>query len=324
MDHALRGPEVDDGADAVRRRHRSRDGPVTGVVTGVRRHGLDVDRGLVREATSPRVVDDHDAAARVRRSEQLGLGTEVLLHAAVEVEVVPLQVREARDVEHEPVDPPECKGMGRDLHRHGRHPELARPRERRVQRGRLHRGPHAPGGPVAEAGLDGAEQSGRSMRRTEGGIDEVGRGGLAVRPGDPDGDQTRPRRVVHRCRDRPREGTRIGRHENGQTGASPRTRRDLGDAGRVREHRDSAGRDGVVDERRPVHALPGHGDEEIARLHVTAVHRRAPDLDGRPPRDRVIRAVLRRRKSDLEKVERRDYIRQPVRRGGRRTQPYLR
>ena len=75
-----------------------------GVVVSQRGHRRHRDRRLLGEATAPLIVDAHDAVARVLRSKQQGLRLEVVLHVAVVVEVVVLQVCESRNVKDDSVD----------------------------------------------------------------------------------------------------------------------------------------------------------------------------------------------------------------------------
>src|SRR5699024_10292329 len=65
------------------------------------------------------------------------LGPVVVLHVAVEVEVVLAEVREAGDVDHDTVGPVQHQGMGGDLHRGGMHAVLDHAGQDAVQLGSL-------------------------------------------------------------------------------------------------------------------------------------------------------------------------------------------
>ena len=78
--------------------------PVGGFI-GQCGHGGHRHRGLLGEAAPPLIVDTHDAAAGMLGGEQESLRLEVVLHVAVIVEVVVLQVRKCCDIEDNPVDP---------------------------------------------------------------------------------------------------------------------------------------------------------------------------------------------------------------------------
>src|SRR5450759_2615617 len=99
----------------------------------MRRDGLDGNRRLRDQTSTPRVVDHDDATPRLTRCEQPSLVVEVALHVAMEVEVVALEVGEADDIELETVHPTERERMRRDLHRAGRRPALVRHSKDRLQ-----------------------------------------------------------------------------------------------------------------------------------------------------------------------------------------------
>ena len=75
-----------------------------GVFVGQCGHGGHRHRGLLGEATPPLVVNTHDAMTRMLGGEQQSLRLEVVLHVAVIVEVVVLQVRKCCDIEDNSVD----------------------------------------------------------------------------------------------------------------------------------------------------------------------------------------------------------------------------
>ena len=147
---------------------------------------------LDEEALPVGVVDvDHGGARREsrpgpRRDEQTPLGLEVVLHTAVEVEVVLGQVGERRDVEVDPRRAAEGQRMRGDLHHACPITRVEHPPERPLQVDRLRRRPLDLLGPSSDDLLDRPEQSTAEPRRFEDRADEEGGGGLAVGTGDPD------------------------------------------------------------------------------------------------------------------------------------------
>src|SRR5699024_6348466 len=92
-----------------------------GGVGGVGGHG---DLGLAGQASAPVPVDAHHGPAGVLGGQQQPFGPVVLLHVAVEVEMVLAEVGEAGDVDDDLVGPMQHQGMGGDLHGGGLHAVL--------------------------------------------------------------------------------------------------------------------------------------------------------------------------------------------------------
>ena len=231
-----------------------------------RRDALDRDRRLLGEALTPHVVDDHDAATRLLGREQPRLGAEVPLHVAVEVEVVALQVREADDVEPRAEHAPQGERVRRDLGRQRRRTPLEREREQRLEHGRLDGRARALDRVVADPQLDGAEHGRALVHGPQRRVDEVRRGGLAVRAGDADGHE-----ALARVAQRPR-----GHGAGQQAGVVGEEHRRAGGHERgalvVGEHGHGPARDRVGREPCAVDLQARHRDEEVARRHVAARH----------------------------------------------------
>ena len=145
---------------------------VASVVTGM--------PAVAASRRAPVVVDRHDGAAGPPGGEEPGLGLEVLVHAAVQVEVVLGEVGEAGDVEHHPVHAVERDGVRGDLHGGGVEAAFAHQGQQGVDVGGLRGGEEAGDGLPAGQDLDGADQSCLLPEGLQQGVDEVGGGGLAV------------------------------------------------------------------------------------------------------------------------------------------------
>ncbi len=90
--------------------------PVCGGACPSRAEGGDRDPGGAGKAAAPLVVDRHYGLAGARRREELGLGGEVVIHGAVQVQVVLGQVGETGDVEQHAVHALVGDGVGGNLH----------------------------------------------------------------------------------------------------------------------------------------------------------------------------------------------------------------
>ena len=135
------------------------------------------------------VVDAHHGAAGAQRRtgiEQHRLGLEVVGHGGVKVQVVAGQVGESAHREVGAVDAAQRQRVAGDLHHHGVHPTFGHHREHRLQRGCLGRGERAGDVLAVDADADGADQAGRASPGAQAGLDQIGGGGLAGRPGDAD------------------------------------------------------------------------------------------------------------------------------------------
>ena len=137
----------------------------------------DRDRRGVGELAAVDVVDVDDPHGRSARREEAGLGGEVALDGAVEVEVVAAEVGEHGHGEAGAVDPVEGEGVGRDLHGDGPAALADHLGQPGLQLGRLGGG-ERPG--------QRAHDPGRPAGVLEDGGQQVAGGGLAVRPRDAD------------------------------------------------------------------------------------------------------------------------------------------
>ena len=132
--------------------------------------------------------------------EQPGLRSEVLLDGPVQVEMITSQIGEHRGVEPRAGDPPQCKGVRRDLH-HDRVDALVTHRgEPFLQLGGLGGGADPTQCPDHTDVVTGRPQRGR---------DQVRGRRLAVRAGDPDRRQRTARLIVERGRDMPEHRPRV-------------------------------------------------------------------------------------------------------------------
>ena len=233
---------------------------------------------LVRQAPAVRIADVHRRRRRSDTGEQPPLRLEVLLHVAVEVEVVLAQVRERERVEADTVEAAIVRAVGRGLEDDGLVPGVDHLPEQPLQvdrlRGRVRRGPPD----AADDPLDGSDHRGRPPVRLEDRAEQMGGRRLAVRPGDPG------------------HGQPLGRDAEEHVGGDRHRRtRGLDDELRHRDvdralddERDGTGRDGVRRQVVPVGTGPGHAEEERVVAHAAGVVREVEDLDGPSP-DHVTR-----------------------------------
>ncbi len=267
-------PEVHRAGRSRQREHRPvpvPDDPVR-PRSEVRPQRDDGDLRLPREADAPLVVHADDAALRVLGREERRFGAEVVRHRLVEVEMVLGQVGEQRDVEDGAVDAVLGEGVAGDLHHHVDGARLAHDREQGVQVGRLGRGAHRRDTGVAHPGLDGSEQPGRLAQRAQGGLHEVCRGGLAVRPGDPDEGEL-PRGVtVDQVGDVAEHRSRVvdQKHRDAEVAGQVV-------AGPVGQHGDGAGADRLRRERAAVHHETGQRGIQVTGVDGARVEAHAAD-----------------------------------------------
>ncbi len=207
--------------------------------------------------TSPR-------RARAGR-EQRCLGFEVRLNIGVEVEVVPPQVREHGDVEHDSVDATQDERVTGDLHQAHAHRLLTHDREERLQVGRLRR---------CERGLDVDPADTRANRaddpRGDGlvlqsALGQPGGGGLALGSRHSHHAQRLGRLVVHPCAQPSENGPRIFDDDRWFRKAR---RTESFRPRRVREDRDRPSRDRRGGKVSTMGTRAGQGDIEVTDSHA--------------------------------------------------------
>ena len=142
------------------------------------------DLALVGEAAPPHAIDADHGATRAGCGEEVRLGGEVVLHGAVEVEMVLAELGEDRDVVDDPVDAAEHERVAGDLHGHGGDTLLAHQREQGMQVGCLGGGAVVGHIAVADAHPGGADDPGRVTSGAQPGLEQVHRRRLAIRAGD--------------------------------------------------------------------------------------------------------------------------------------------
>ena len=177
--------------------------------------------------------------------------------------MVEAEVGEPADREPHPAHAPQGQRVAGDLHGDRVDAAFQGGGERRVQVGRLRRGPGAVHDEVAEAGLDGADQSGGTPGCAQPGLDQVRGRRLAGGTRDAEHGQPAGRVAVHPGGGRAEHGAGIGHHERGQPGG----RRSPG-ARRVGEHRDGARVPGGGHELGAVPAGPRQGRVQVAGAHL--------------------------------------------------------
>ena len=208
------------------------------------------------------------------RRQELGeeppLGDGVLLHRAVEVEVVLGEVREHGHVEGDAVHAVERERVGGHLHRHPAHAGRHHLREQPLQLDRLGRGLTRVASPAADDVLDGADDARLEAAGPEERLAEVRRGGLAVRARDADdGQGSRGMAVVGVGQ--PRQGPPGVRDQDPSDGLSRQGVR------RLRHDRMGAALDRLGDEAVAVGAKPSDRDEAAAGGDPARVVREAAD-----------------------------------------------
>ncbi len=182
------------------------------------------------------------------------------------------QVEERAHGEPDAVHPAEPQGVAGDLRRDGACPRGSHPGEQGLELGCLGGGEPAGQGAAVHAAAGGADETGDVPAALEGGLDEVGGGGLAGGAGDADDVEVGGRVSGHRRGHRAENRARGGVDEDGQ---APGDGGHQLDALGVGEHRGCARLDGGGPERGAVDAGSGQGGEEDARAAVLGP-------DGRP------------------------------------------
>ena len=142
----------------------------------------------------------------------------------------------------------------------------------------LGRGAHAAQSFVADARLDGADEPGALTECGERRVHEVGRGRLAVGPGDAEHAQREVVGAEDPGRDRPEHGPRLLDHEQGQVDRGvPHPARPDG----IREHGERSGCRGGRDEVGAVGSRAREGCVEVPRQHGARVEGDTRDADVR-------------------------------------------
>ena len=231
-----------------------------------RQHQPRLDRGRGRGAhrRAGRIIDVHhrDPVGREMPTEQQLLGLGVLVHRAVDVEVVLRQVRERRDRELEAGQAVHRQRRRRHLHHRVGHAVGDHLRERRVQHVRCRRGVRRVVALAVPAVVDRADHARVVAGRAQDRLDEIGRGGLAVGTGDADQRQP-PRRMIGQRGDREAErASTIGDDQLRHREAVDR---------RLDRHRRRAALDRRRHEGVAVAATAAHRDEQRARRHRARV-----------------------------------------------------
>ena len=231
----------------------------------VRERRLPQSAQLVGEAPPVRVgdVDGRGWAASLgsRLDEQPSLGVEVLVHRAVEVEVILAQVREDERAEANVVQPMLRGRVRRRLHR-----AAAVTRVEHVPEGALEvdglrgRVPHRP--PLAsDPALDGAEQARPVSGRGEHRVEQEGGRGLPVRARD---------RSDGECRRRPaEEGVGGGCHRCSRIPDDELRRREI--EATLDDQRDGAPGERFGGMVVAVRRAPANAEVERSRRYLTAV-----------------------------------------------------
>ena len=127
------------------------------------------------------MVDDGKPRSMGRFAvEEHLLGGEIAIHVAVEIQVVPGQVREHCGFELYAVNPAQTQRMRGGLHRHVRAAGLLQFGEQLEQIERLGRGVDGRQATPRQPVLDGTDQRGRQPRGEEDGVDQVCGCGFSV------------------------------------------------------------------------------------------------------------------------------------------------
>lgn len=165
--------------------------------------------------------------------------------------------------------------MAGDLHGDGLDAAFAHDGEQRLQVGGFGGGALGLDALVADAHLDGADETG-AAHGLQAALDEVGGGGLAGGAGDADLEQVAAGPAVDRRRQFAHPSARVVDHEDRQAG-----RGGAFGAGRVGEHGGGAEAGGLGDEVGAVGAGPGQGGVQVAGAHGAGVMGDPRDSGGR-------------------------------------------
>ena len=216
--------------------------------------------GVRRQPGRPGVVGVDNACLTVLKQQRLGAA--VVLHGAVEIQMVLGEVCKHARLIVDAVHPVQGQGVGGDLHHHmgaARIPHLG---EEPLELKGLRRGALRGEGLLADHVLIGADQTHLGPRRLlQNGFQQVGGGGLAVGAGDPD--------HGHALGGVSKE---VGPHRR-QSPAGIR-HLDIGDIPLRRllaQHRRRAGLHGLSDEIVSVRRKAGHGHKQSAGSHRPGV-----------------------------------------------------
>ena len=240
-------------------------GPVVATVDGA--------GGARGQPDTPLVVDADDGVLGPS-VEEGGLGREVVLHVAVEVQVVLGEVGEGADREPRARHPAQGERVARHLHRHVGDAGLTHHREERLQVGRLRRGERAGQPGAVDADADGAEQPRGAPGRVQPGLDQVRDRRLAAGAGDPEDREVGGRVAVDESGDGAEHVARVGVDEHRDVAQ----RRAGGPVG-IGEHGGRASREGIGGEIGAVGARAGQGGEQVAGTDLGGPERDPRDQD---------------------------------------------
>ncbi len=270
------------GAQAPKPGSRGVEGGVEGTKVGplrsTRREGHETGHGslpeLGRQPGAVGIVHVHGGGPG-RREEQPSLGLEVLLHVAVEVEVILGQVGEHGDRESDPGRPVERQRVRADLHRAGPVARLEHAPKGRLEVDRLGGRPLDLLLHPAHHLLDRSQEPGPDPLGLEHVPDQERGGGLSVGAGHTGDPQGRRRVAPEVDRDRRHRRARIGDPDLGGGEVE----------GSLDHQRGGPVGDRLIGELVAVGVLPPDAEEEVAGLDAAAVVGEPGDLDLSIPGD---------------------------------------
>ncbi len=233
-------------------------------------HGAGSDARQLRAAT---IVEVHHRDRLLRQQlEEAPLGGEVVVHVAVEVEVIAREIREDPGGEAQIVDAFQRQRVRRHFHHAGAAALIHHLAEHRLQLRSLGSRALRLDFLAADAVADGANPAALDAGGLENRGEQIRRGRLAVGAGEADEDQPLARIFIEDRGQRRERETRIGHlHPH---------RRDVGRSRRLGQRRNRAAADGFARERGAVgvHAAQRHEDRartRLARVVGDRRHRRA-------------------------------------------------